>query len=181
MKRKSLRQAHSNRLMFGLTQQEIALILNVSRSHLSHHEGNRRNLPSAANLRLQEMMLYMLTPEAQALQNLPNQKQEESKIKNILEIRLKENEYQLQVIARKITATQEKVAKYAKAVQLMHFLNLPEQVAKAAAPNVLEAITATALRNYNENNSQLSVLLIDQELLQLQHKVLEKAMLKFEK
>jgi transcriptional regulator with XRE-family HTH domain len=171
---------NETRAILGLTQQEIAMLLKVSRSKWSMYECGARNLPSEANLRLLEMMMYMLTPEAQALQNVPNQKQEESKTKRILEHRLKENEYQLRVIARKITATQEKVAKYAKAVQLMHFLNLPEQVEKALAPRVLDSITAIAVRNFNENNSQLSLLLIDQELLQVQQEVLEKAMLTFE-
>lgn len=169
-----MRKNETIRALLGLTQQEMAMLLKVSRSQWSHYEMGIRNLPSAANLRLQEMILYMLSPEAQALQNIPSQKQDESKTKRVLENRLKENEYQLQIIARKITAIQEKVAKYAKAVQLMHFLNSPEQVEKAAAPLVLEPITAAAVRNFNENNSQLSLLLIDQELLQLQQKVLEK-------
>lgn len=175
MKRKNLR-AQTDRLLLGLTQQEIAMILNVSRSHLSHHEGHRRHLSSGAGLRLSEMILYMLSPEAKAFKTLDKPQYEDGKTKSILEKRLKGNEYQLRVLTRKIETAQEKFEKCKKAAQLMSFLNLPEEVEKAAKPEVLPLIESVAIINFRKTKSQLSLLQIDQDLLQLQQEYLQKTL-----
>ncbi|MDN3676080.1 helix-turn-helix transcriptional regulator [Flavobacterium paronense] len=177
MKRKNYR-AQTDRESLGLTQQEIALILNVSRSHLSHHEGFRRHLPSGAGLRLSEMILYMLSPEAKTFKALDKIECEDDKTKNILEKRIKENEFQLRVIMRKIETAQAKFDKCKNAIQLMSFLNSPEEAKKAAKPETLSLIESVAIIKFKKAKSELSLLLIDMELLQLQQECYVKALKK---
>lgn len=176
MKRNSQPEAHPNRALLGLTQKEIALILNVSRTHLCHHEANRRNLPSGAGLRLSDMILYMHSPEAKAFKAVDKPEYEDGKTKKILEKRIKENEFQLKVLTRKIESVQEKLEKYKSAAQLMSFLNSPEEVQKAVKPDVVALIESVAIKNLRETKSEFRLLLIDLELLQLQQECINKAL-----
>ncbi|UPT70291.1 MAG: helix-turn-helix domain-containing protein [Flavobacterium sp. JAD_PAG50586_2] len=150
------------RAMLGLTQEQIAGLLKVSRSLWSHYEGLRRNLPQGAGTRIGEMITYMLTPEAKALKSLSKPEYLDNRTTLIIEKRLVENDYQLQVIVRKIASEQEKFENYSKAVQLMDFLNSPEEVKKARSLPALNAITVDVIDNYLESKSKLRLLLIDQ-------------------
>lgn len=172
---KKIKRATS-RAMLGLTQQEIAILLKVTRSQWSHYEANTRFLPKGAALRFLEMLAYMISPETEALRHSSKLKHVENKTTSILEKRLKENEYQLMVLSRKIASVQDKVEKYSKAVQLMDFLNSPEQIKKAANPKGVSLLTAASIANYTESKSQLSLLQIDQNLLQYEETLLKEAL-----
>lgn len=160
--------------MFGLTQQEIAMILNVSRSQWSQYECRKRSLPSATGLRLDEINSYMLSPKAKVSENLS--KFENGHTKRVIEKRLEENEYQLERLNRRIDKAQQKLEKYEKAAQLMAFLNSPEEVKKAPAPEILSSITGVAMANFRETKSELHLLKIDRELLLYEAIVLKKGM-----
>ena len=149
------------RALLGLTQQEMAMILKVSRSQYSLHEMGIRNLPSGAGLRLGEMVLYMHSPEAKVLPKLPKSEHADGKTKRVLEKRLEENEFQLLVLTRKIDTALEKFDKQEKAVILMGFLNSPEEAKKAAAPEILSSIEERAIMNFRKTKSELSLLQID--------------------
>ncbi|MCF6130601.1 helix-turn-helix domain-containing protein [Flavobacterium sp. AS60] len=167
------------RSRLGLTQQDIALLLKVSRTKYSLYELGLRNLPSAAGERETEMDAYMIKPEAKAPQNLPGMENEEAKIKQLLGKRLKENDYQLQGITRKIDSVQEKLITNEKAVQLLHFLNLPEEIEKALAPKAVAMIQSRVISNYKKCKSELDVLRIELELLQVQQECLLKVLTKY--
>jgi transcriptional regulator with XRE-family HTH domain len=169
------------RAMLGLTQQEMAMLLNVSRGQWSMYESNRRNLPLAASLRLGEMIVYMLSPESKALKNLPDTDKVDNEIKKGLEKRLKENDYQQQVITRKIERAQQKLEQYIKAAELMHFINSPAQIKKAIVPQIIPSTTAVAIINYRKYTQEVRLLQLDLELLQGQQQVLQKAMRKVKK
>jgi transcriptional regulator with XRE-family HTH domain len=169
------------RAMLGLTQQEMAMLLNVSRGQWSMYESNRRNLPLAASLRLGEIITYMLSPEGKAHKNLPDTDKEANEIKKGLEKRLKENNYQQQVITRKIAKAQQKLEQYSKAAKLMYFLNAPAQIKKAMVPQIIPSTTAVAIINYRKYTREVHSLQIDLKLLQGQQPVLEKEMRKSNK
>jgi len=62
-----MRKETTRSLLFGLTQENMAMILRVPRSLWSHYERNRRDLPNNGNLWVQDMIMYMLSPKAKAL------------------------------------------------------------------------------------------------------------------
>lgn len=165
-----------SRSMLGLTQLELAMLLKVTRSQWSHYERGSRLLPNGAGSRYLEMVAYMVLPETEALRQSANQKYEGNYTKTILEKRLKENEYQLMVIAREIPKVQEKFEKYSKALQLTDFLNSPKEFKKAANPEGLSSITSDSIANYNKNKSQLILLDIDQRILQHEETLLKAAL-----
>lgn len=102
--------------MLGLTQMEMAMILRIIRSQWSHYEAGTIILPENSGIRLSEIILYMLSPEAKTLKALSKPEYEDSKTKAIVKKRLKDNEYWLIDMARKIAKEQGKLEKYSKAV-----------------------------------------------------------------
>lgn len=173
-----MRKETTRSLLFGLTQENMAMILRVPRSLWSHYEGNRRDLPNNGNLWVQEMIKYMSSPKAKALKSLDAPECQDTQTKPILEKRLSENEFQLTVVARKIEAITKKFEKYPKAVELMSFLTSPEEIKKAADAQTVISIQKESIANYKDAKSQLTLFEIDQELLQQEKSMLEAALKK---
>lgn len=48
---------------YGLSQQQVADFTGVSRSHLAHHEGHRRNLPGEPNKKHTQLLMMMAEVE----------------------------------------------------------------------------------------------------------------------
>jgi len=173
-----MKKKETTRAMLGLTQQEMAMVLNVSRGQWAMYESGKRNLPAAAGLRLNEMMNYMISPEGKAPTNLSESGNDDNETKQLLEKRLKETEFQILAISRKINEAQQKWEKHEKAVLLMAFLNSPAEAKKAARPEILPSITTAATMNFKEAKSEWNVLQIDRDLLQLQQEYLQKILRK---
>lgn len=169
----------TTRATLGLTQQDTALLLKVSRSLYSLFELKRRNLPSKAGLMWNAMLAYMISPQGKALQNLPKMEKEEVELKRLLEKRIKENDYQLVMLVRKINKVQEKLENYKKSAQLISFLNSPEGVEKSVSPEAVKAVGSLVISNFRKSKSELDLLQIDHELLQLQQDYLQKTIRKF--
>ena len=72
------------RATFGLTEQEMATLLNVSRSQWSLYKMSVRNLPSEAYRRFTEMEMYMISPKAEAFQKELETAYEDSNLKKSL-------------------------------------------------------------------------------------------------
>lgn len=166
--------------ILGLTQQEIAMILNVTRSQYSHYERNTRGLTSAAGLRLDEMMLYMLSPMTEAFQKEMETAYDDKETKQQLSKQIRKNEFQLLVLSRKISAVEEKLEKHKKAVRLMGFLNSAEEAKKTKSPKILGPIKSRAGSNFNKSKSELILLKVEQESLQMKHECYQKALQKLE-
>lgn len=166
------------RSLFGLSQQQLATVLKVTRSQWSHYESGERSLPNDAGLLVIEMLSHMLSPEGSAFQNLSKPECADDKTRPILEKRLKENTYQLMVTERKIGTAQEKLDKSSKSVELMGFLNSTTKIKMPADPKTLRSIQSGAIAGFKENRSQLIVLEIDHELLLQEKAILEERLKK---
>lgn len=175
-----MRKKDTTRAMFGLTQQEIALLLQVSRSQWSLYKMGMRSLPSDAGLRLAAMELYMNSPERKTHLKEGITAQEDNKTKIHLEKQLNENDYQLQTVSRKINDVEEKFEKYKKAVCLMAFLNSPNEIKTEKALKISNNIESIAITNFSKTKSELILLQMEQELLQLQKGCIQKALRKIE-
>ncbi|WP_162127080.1 helix-turn-helix domain-containing protein [Flavobacterium phycosphaerae] len=170
----------TDRDYLGLTQQQMASLLKVSRSNWSLFELGLRNLPPTAGLRQAEMMIYMLSPEGKALNNLPDIQQEEETLKKMLKKKQKGNDYRQSKITRKIERAKEKWVQYQKATHLMYFLSKPAQMEKALAPKAVPIITELVNRNFKKYTQEVDLLQLDLELLQAEQQVFERALSKLE-
>lgn len=175
-----MRDKDNTRAMFGLTQQEIAMLLQVSRSQWSLYKMGIRSLPLDAGLRLAAMEIYMNSPESKTSLKEGVTAQEDGKTKKQLEKQLKENDYQLQTLSRKINEVEQKFEKYKKAVCLMAFLNSTNEMKTEEASKISSSIESRAITNFSKTKSELILLQMEQELLQLQKECIQNALRKTE-
>lgn len=106
------------RTLLGITQEDISMLLGVSRGQWSMFELGKRDLPIPAKLLLAEMLQHMKSAEAQPKKtNTPPQATPQQ-----LESLLRENEYQRLRLSRKIAEATKKQQTQERLLQLAAFL-----------------------------------------------------------
>jgi transcriptional regulator with XRE-family HTH domain len=166
------------RTLLGLSQQDMAVLLGVTRGHLSMYEIGKRDLPSHAMLLLAEMLAYVQAPEA-AERRTEAAKQYSKPHQQFIERMIRENEFQQLRIARKIAAEQKKQESQLRMVHLSDFLN--NRQAKEKTANVFhDRIIHKAQVAARETNTSLLKFELEQELLILEKMMLESKLRKIE-
>ena len=110
------------RTQIGLTQEEMAIVLNISRAQWSMYESNRRSLPSAAFILYSKMDIHLQSTAAIASKNQILDSVQLSVTKEVYDKLRLENEYQLQKALLKLDVFTAENEAYAKAIQLESFV-----------------------------------------------------------
>ena len=182
-----MKKSSSVRALLGLTQEDMALLLKITRSQLSMYELGKRDLPLAAKLQLAEMLKHVQETVAKSGANLPHIKlQEVKKEKKVAELLLT-NKYKQLVLDKKIKAIEKKYATYLAAMRLVGYLENQslnpstdsyryEQAKQTPKQEnqLLKGITARAVTEIDKNG--LHILFeheIKKELLLYEEKLLE--------
>jgi len=105
----------------GLTQEEAAFVLNVSRSQFSKYEKGTRGLPIASISLIGEILKHIKT-QAESGKILSHVERQQQKKQRQLQRMLKENKYQLLWTARKIEVIERKYAARINAFESVAFL-----------------------------------------------------------
>lgn len=115
----AMKRENELRKLLGISQIEMAMLLQISRSQWSMFEIGQRDLPLAAKQLLAELLQYLQTTEAQA--KAPNPKTQTA-LQKELEAQLRENEYQRLLIAQRTAFYEKKYHQELRAWQLSEFL-----------------------------------------------------------
>jgi transcriptional regulator with XRE-family HTH domain len=100
-----MKEAHPIRTLLGLTQEQIAMMLGISRAHWGMYELGKRDLPLGPKERLAEMLLFLRTIEGTEKKlREPESKAELEQAARLL----RENEYQRLTLEKKLAAAEEK-------------------------------------------------------------------------
>lgn len=168
-----MKKQQTIRELLGVTQQQMAMILKIHSSQWSMYESGKRDLPPAATIRLAEMLAYMHSAEAKGFNNVPQLAKQQNNTNQELEKVVKENQYQLLVVTKKIAAMQKKHDAATKALQLLHFLSSGLEN-KTDAPDILKSIEARATKSLDNNGLlQLHLLRTKEISLQQQQELLK--------
>lgn len=126
--------------LLGVSQQDVAMLLGVSRSQWSMFESGQRDLPLHAKQLLGEILTHLQAQEAAAKSTpaLPQQAKLDQ-----LERQLRNNEYHQLVLARKIASTTKKQQAQARLLLLTDFLR-SHHSSKKANPQVHQVLAAKA-------------------------------------
>ena len=148
------------RMQLGLTQEEMAMALGVSRSLWALYEVGKRDLPTFAFLALSELLKHVNKPEMTA-KSRPNIAHDSPEINKALEYRLRENEYEQLRLAKEIDVAESKYASQIRRAQVIDFLSLQtdESIFKKSAKYLIKKIPSMT-------DSVLAELYLKQELLQ---------------
>lgn len=162
----TMKKENSIRTLIGITQQELAMILGVSRSQLAMFETGKRDLPLPAQQLLAEILTHLQsTPTKTAKAATP-----EPTIPQ-LEALLHANEYQLLLSQRKTAAAQRKQQLQNNRAKLAEFLNArPAGKSAPALPNLL---TTKMITEKSDPSTILIEQQLKQELLKMEQALLE--------
>lgn len=174
MKRKS----QAIRDLLGFSQDDLAMILKVSRNTISRFELGIGGLPLAAKSLMAELLKHMCSPEIVA--KMPNDVVLQYSAKAVTVTKLhKENEYQLERISRKVAALKEGYNYSVKALQSLDFLAMhPNKL----DPDMLGSIAKRTIITMKEKGlGVLYKLELQLELLQLEKLMLDSELRKMER
>lgn len=175
-----MKKSQSISSLLGLTQEDLALILNVDRSRFAKYELGSRDIPLAAKQLLAEMIQYTCGPEvATTTSHLATQHAQKHRA---VQRMLKENEYQQLLTARKIESVEAKYTGKLQALKLVEFLSLREEAKEVTEPSILRTITYKASKSLKSQGLDvLFKLKLKLEMLQLEKLLLDAEILKFER
>jgi transcriptional regulator with XRE-family HTH domain len=163
--------------LLGLTQVELSLVLQVSRSQLAKYELGMRDLPLASMALLEAMLEHVQSPEVLAKSPRPAKGQQEKKFRHLKNM-LEETEYQLSLLSRKIEGVEARQTAKIRAFHTAKFLsqrpgnysqtekNLLKSISKKAEHKALKMDEAGDLEKYQ----------LQQEMLKMQKSWLESKM-----
>jgi hypothetical protein len=162
--------------LLGLTQREMALLLQVHTSQWSMYESGKRDLPLKAKKVLAEMLGFLKfeSKSIMVLQLIIEQKQA---MKKCLDNLLKENEYQLCKISKKIALAERKYNDYIGVIGLMNYLRTLPSSTEALDGKLLEIISSKSERALMKSGlAYLTELRLKEELLQQEKILLDSAL-----
>ena len=155
----------------GLKQQELAQLLQVSRSQLSLYELGKRSLPIHAMEKLTIMLALAQKGKVKSEMKKSISNEEQNVLKKIL---LKNNHQQL-IVERKIKALEKKQNALATSKKLIAHLLKNERKMKKNELAVLKSIEIKSKKQEIEKyNTALLQLEIKKEVLVFEEKVLQK-------
>ena len=157
----------------GLTNKELAMLLQVGHSTMGKHGKTNRKLPQDATIVLASMIKYMLSEEAAASQI--GMDEQYAKKQKVLERMRFENKYQLETVKRKIINIENRYHYNIKALQLVEFLTQnPDIVQIENLMDVLDLVERRATKSLKKNGlGVLTQLKITYEMLVLEKELLE--------
>lgn len=137
----------------GITQEEMAILLNMKRSHMAMYESGERELPSSALTMLHEIQLKLLSPNSAVLKSELPTKVAPEKQQQLLTQLLQENQFQQMKLTRDISALEEKQQFYSNALHLAKCLTESPQLKNLAFPGILEIIKIRARQGLNSRRA----------------------------
>jgi len=172
-----MKREHPIRTLLGLKQEDIALLLGVSRSHWGMVETGKRDLPLHANQLLGQILSQLNKLETASKQQ---QTAQHKATKQKFEKLLHENAYQILHLEREIAATIKKQGREMRLLQLRDLLNGLENK-KPFQAGMFSVINAKA--SHADDAAAAAVLAEQQhrmELLQFEKTLLESKLQKLQ-
>ena len=160
--------------LLGLKQEELAMLLKVSKGQLAMYETGKRELPVSALLSLVPMFQFLKEERLKSCSAEILKSQAEQQ-KKVLEHLLRENKYFQTEVSKKLEMAERKYQENLLAIQLMRFLE-DEANKKGDSPNgLVKLIEARAATELKKNNWEVvAKLQIQKEVLLAEEKMLLK-------
>lgn len=169
-----MKKKNEIRILLNLTQQDMASLLGVSRSHYTMYESGQRRLPTEATRLLARLLAQTVTEPGK--NKKANQKEKKtlhlSQVK-LLQQLLYENEYQTLLVSKKIEAATKKHTANLSRLQLVEKMNVVSGKATDEQEKVLSMLSKTSKLIPVGLSEVIFRLEIRKELLALEKDLLE--------
>ena len=169
-----MKKTNSIRQQLGVTQENLALLLKVSRSQLSMYELGKRDLPVEAKKQLAEMLQHAQKNSSKHTKSVTAEKKRimlrEKEIKRLLA----SNQYKTLLVERKIKALEKKNQSNNNALDVVTFLEKQEKNKEIKNDLILKNIKNKALKKIEkEGLAQLIKYQIKKECLRIENDFLK--------
>lgn len=174
-----MKKQHPIRTLLSLKQEEIAMLLGISRARWGMYEIGKRDLPLSAKQLLAEMLIY--EKESNPIAKPTSDKQQQERQHQELERLLRNNEYQQLLLERKMAATQKKLEAQLGLLLLVGFLN--NRKAKDTDPRSIYFGNFTRKAEQTPAADHATVLMLQElkkEVLAFEKKCIEAKMREYE-
>ncbi|WP_162126643.1 hypothetical protein [Flavobacterium phycosphaerae] len=162
--------------LLGLTQKQMALLLQVNRSQWSMYESGQRGLPLESRQLLAEMIGF-LKFENQGTKVLRLLREQEEDKKKQLEKQIRANEHQLYAIAKELELSEAKYTRNLTAVGFVDYISSLSNRPQPLDTELLEAITTDAECAIRKSGlARVTALQMQQEVLELEKLILGSAL-----
>ena len=167
------------REILGVKQEDIAMLLQVTRSQWSMYEIGKRDLPIAAKLKLSAMLEYVQKNEANFRHNVTETKIQKQKTAKWLEEQIVINQHKHMLVDKKLKSIQKNYEYSLNTLKLYDFLKTNTNKSSKEEDFVINVLKLRADVNIQNNGlyiqakQQLKLELIEQELIIL-HKIIKK-------
>ncbi|WP_445454788.1 helix-turn-helix domain-containing protein [Flavobacterium sp. 25HG05S-40] len=139
------------RKKLNLTQDDMAMILNISRSQWSLYELGFRHLSTDAEIRLSQIERFFLSDEV-SISRYSNKMEAQEQIKSqFFTDQLKENEFRLEGCQRKLDRLKKEYEAISKQFQLIDFLSKPTDEKYALHLGALQTLIDKAEEGLTKN------------------------------
>lgn len=136
--------------ILGLTQEEIAILLGISRGQWSMYDCGKRELPLAAALEFTKMMEYIRDNSSKNSEKKEFIKEQKVLVQDMLKKEIKKNEYKIDRLNQKIRQAERFYNDGLAALRVVEYLDTqPENERTIGIRHVLKSKAKTTLRrNY---------------------------------
>ena len=166
-----MKNATSIKNLLGFTQEEMSILLGVSRGQWSMYESGKRDLPLPAKEQLASMLSHVqiakeVSPEIQKLSKVEQLKAQEK-----LQQEYRNLEFKNKILDKRIASIEKKRAEGYAALEVVHFLETQQQDTFDAlrksieirAKNTLNKFSLHQLQDLQIKKEQLAVLKLSLE------------------
>ena len=117
----------SIREQLGLTQDDMAMYLQVSRGQLALYEIHKRDLPNAAKLKLAEIKFFLSLPTSENGMEFTHLKSQQEKMLSVLEHQLIIAQHKQIILQRKLETIEKKYSQGLTLLRVLKHLELKEK------------------------------------------------------
>jgi transcriptional regulator with XRE-family HTH domain len=162
------------RALLGVKQEDLALLLKVTRSQLAMYESGKRDLPVAAKLQLAEMLQHTQETQKHNVQNVTQFKNQEDAKKRVVAELVLLNQHNQLSLEKKIQVLQKKQeANFAK-IRMAGYLEHQDSKKDTLEHHLLKSIGAKAQTDLEQKGwSILFQYQIQKEVLEAEAKLLD--------
>ncbi|HKX86528.1 MAG TPA: hypothetical protein VJL37_07640 [Flavobacterium sp.] len=157
--------------LLGIAQEEIAIVLGISRSHCAMYGTRKRSLPLHAKLELVKILQYVEKNEFKdkEIQRFINQ--EELRMQKVFEKEIQLNVYKIHVLEKKIKKAERLRNESLAALRLSEYLDA--QTDNERTVGMSQIIKSEAMVVFKRNNELLGKYTVTKDTLKRQNELLE--------
>lgn len=143
--------------LFGLTQEEMAMILGITRVQWAMYEIRKRDLPSAANIKFATALSHLHNVKVPSNESQRLLKEEQEKKQEWLKRKKSNLEYKKLLLEQKIIAMESKRTQSYAALEVVNYLEAEQLSVPSLAEGIATRVKSTLRKNSLQHLEELNL------------------------